>query len=317
MIESDTQRTDGRGRTNRIGRSQNGDLDLQRRLRFVVFLSAGTMLAEAVGGWLVHSLALLADAGHMLSDVAALVLSLFAAWIARRPSTATRTFGYYRAEILAALANGAALVAISALIVIEALRRLSQPPPVHGAAMLAIASGGLLVNLAALRVLHGGRNHSLNLRGAWLHVGMDALGSLAAMIAGLLAWRLGWTWADPVASVVIALLVVYSSWSLLRQAVDVLMEGTPRGIDAEEVRGALLSVHGVHAVHDLHIWTITSGMHALSAHVAVPRGGARTGLLGEIRVVLGNRFGIDHVTIQVEQDGEFEPEHCSGPARHP
>jgi cobalt-zinc-cadmium efflux system protein len=254
----------------------------------------------------------------MLSDVAALALSLFASWIGRRPSTPKRTFGYYRAEILAALANAAALVAISALIVIEAVGRIAHPPSVHGGAMLAIASGGLLVNLVGLRLLHAGRDHSLNLRGAWLHVGMDALGSLGAMVAGFLAWRLGWSWSDPVASVVIAMLVVYSSWTLLRQAVDVLMEGTPRGVDADDVRGALLSVQGVRAVHDLHIWTITSGMHALSAHVAVPQEGARSGQLGEICTVLGDRFGIDHVTIQVEQDGELGPGSCAaGSVGHP
>jgi cobalt-zinc-cadmium efflux system protein len=298
-------------------RHGNGDLDAQSRLRIVLFLSLGYMIAEAVGGWLTNSLALLADSGHMLSDVAALGLSLFAVWISRRPTTPKHTFGYYRAEILAALVNGAALVAISALIVIEAFGRLNHPQSVHGPAMLAIASGGLVVNLVSLRLLHAGRHESLNLRGAWMHVGSDALGSLGAMVAGLLAWRLGWSVADPVASIVIALLVVYSSWSLLRQAMDVLMEGTPRGIDADEVRGALLSVQGVRAVHDLHIWTITSGMHALSAHVAVPRDETRSGLLVDIRGVLDERFGIDHVTIQVEPDGEVDPDHCARASGHP
>jgi cobalt-zinc-cadmium efflux system protein len=275
------------------------------------------MIAEAVGGWLTNSLALLADSGHMLSDVAALALSLFAVWISRRPTTPKHTFGYYRAEILAALVNGAALAAISALIVIEAIGRLTHPQPVRGPAMLAIASGGLVVNLVGLRVLHAGRHESLNLRGAWMHVGSDALGSLGAMVAGFLTWRLGWSLADPAASILIALLVVYSSWSLLRQAMDVLMEGTPRGIDADEVRGALLSVQGVRAVHDLHIWTITSGMHALSAHVAVPRDETRSSLLVDIRGVLGKRFGIDHVTIQVEPDGEVDPDHCARAGGHP
>jgi cobalt-zinc-cadmium efflux system protein len=298
-------------------RHEPGDPDVQRRLRIVLYLSIGYMIAEAVGGWLTNSLALLADAGHMLSDVAALGLSLFAGWISRRPTTPKHTFGYYRAEILAALVNGAALAAISALIVIEAIGRLSHPQAVRGPALLVIASGGLIVNLVGLRLLHAGRHHSLNLRGAWLHVGSDALGSFGAMVAGFLAWRLGWNLADPVASIVIALLVVYSSWSLLRQAADVLMEGTPRGIDADEVRGALLSVQGVRAVHDLHIWTITSGMHALSAHVAVPRDEARSGLLHDLSGVLSRRFGIDHVTIQVEQDGEVDPEHCARASGHP
>jgi cobalt-zinc-cadmium efflux system protein len=295
----------------------HGNPDVQGRLRIVLYLSIAYMFAEAVGGWLTNSLALLADAGHMLSDVAALGLSLFAGWISRRPTTPRHTFGYYRAEILAALVNGAALAAISALIVIEAVGRLSHPQAVRGPFLLGIASGGLVVNLIGLRLLHAGRHHSMNLRGAWLHVGSDALGSFGAMVAGFLAWRFGWDIADPVASIVIALLVVYSSWSLLRQAADVLMEGTPRGIDADEVRCALLSVQGVRAVHDLHIWTITSGMHALSAHVAVPQDEARSGLLVDLRAVLGRQFGIDHVTIQVEEDGSGDPEHCARAIGHP
>jgi len=294
-------------------RDEAGDRDAQKALRIVLVLSIGYLIAEAVGGWLANSLALLADAGHMLSDVAALGLSLFAAWIARRPSTAKHTFGYYRAEILAALLNGAALAAISALIVIEALGRLASPPAVRGSLMLAVATGGLAVNLAGLWILHAARDRSLNLRGAWMHVVADALGSLGAMVAGFLAWKLGWRLADPVASIGIALLVVYSSWSLLRQAVDVLMEGTPRGIDADEVRRALLAVGGVRAVHDLHIWTITSGMPALSAHVAVPSEGPTADLLPALQGLLRERFGIDHVTIQVE----LEADACAVAGRHP
>jgi len=298
-------------------RSERGDLEARKRLRIVLFLSLAYMVAEAVGGWLANSLALLADAGHMLTDVAALALTLFAAWIGRRPSTPQRTYGYYRAEILAALANAAGLVALSAWIVVEAIGRFSHPQAVRGPAVLAVASGGLIVNLVGLRLLHATRGHSLNLRGAWIHVGADAVGSLGAILAGSLTWSLGWTWSDPAAGILIALLVVYSSWRLLLQALDVLMEGTPRGIDAESVRGALLSVPGVAAVHDLHIWTITSGMHALSAHVAVPRDEARAGLLGEIGAILSDRFGIDHVTIQVEQEGDLAPDHCAERAGHP
>jgi cobalt-zinc-cadmium efflux system protein len=275
------------------------------------------MLAEAIGGWLTGSLALLADAGHMLADVAALGLSLFASWIGRRPTTPKLTFGYYRAEILAALANGAALIAISVFVVTEAVSRLSNPHPIQGPAMLAIASGGLVVNLVGLRLLHSGSGDDLNLRGAWLHLLTDALGSVGAMLAGLLAWKLGWTAADPIASVLIAVLVVFSAWSLLRQAVDVLMEGTPPGIDVDEVRHAILSVPCVCEVHDLHVWTITSGMVALSAHVAVPGDSNRPQLLAEIRELLDHRFGIDHVTIQVEGADESDPDRCSESARHP
>ena len=291
--------------------------DASRRLRIVLALSVAYMLAEAIGGWLTGSLALLADAGHMLSDVAALGLSLFASWIARRPSTPRHSFGYYRAEILAALVNGAALVAISALIVSEAFGRLAHPREVQGTAMLAIATGGLAVNLVGLRLLHEARHDDLNLRGAWLHLLTDALGSLGAMTAGFLAWRFGWNVADPIAGALIAALVVYSSWTLLRQAVDVLMEGTPRGIDADEVRTAILSVDGVLEVHDLHVWTIASGMIALSAHVAVPGENARAGLVLEVREVLYDRFGIDHVTIQVEHESEDDAEACARRAGHP
>ena len=283
----------------------------------MLVLSCAYMLAEAVGGWLTGSLALLADAGHMLSDAAALGLSLFAGWISRRPATPRHSYGYYRAEILAALANGAALVAISVLIVTEAVDRFSHPHSVSGPAMFAIAAGGLVVNLVGLRLLHASSRDDLNLRGASLHLLTDALGSIGAMVAGFCAWRFGWIAADPVASVVIALLIVFSAWSLLRQAVDVLMEGTPPGIDVDEVRSAILAVSGVREVHDLHVWTITSGMVSLSAHVVVDAGGSRPGLLSEIREVLDHRFGIDHATIQVEPCGEIDSEACAEVKRHP
>ena len=303
------------GSAARVGGARRDDAS--KRLRIVLVLSCAYLLAEAIGGWLTGSLALLADAGHMLSDVAALGLSLFASWIGRRPTTPRHTFGYYRAEILAALANGAALVAISLLIVIEAFARLSSPHPIQGPAMVAIAAGGLAVNLVSLRILHSSSHEDLNLHGAWLHVFTDALGSFGAVIAGICAWKLGWLAADPIASVVIAVLVVFSAWTLLRQAVDVLMEGTPRGIDVDDVRRAILAVTGVCEVHDLHVWTITSGMVALSAHVGVPADGGRSGLLSEIREMLEHRFGIDHATIQVETGGGVDAEGCAEPSRHP
>ncbi len=192
------------------------------RLALTLALAAAYMLAEAVGGWLTGSLALLADAGHMLSDVAALGLSLFAMSMARRPPTSRRTYGYHRLEILAALANGAALVAISLFVLAEALQRLRQPHEVDAPAMMAIALGGLLVNLAGLWILRRGREESLNVRGAWLHVLTDALGSVQAIAAGALIWAFGWQWADPAASILIALLVIYSAWSLLKEATAVL-----------------------------------------------------------------------------------------------
>jgi cobalt-zinc-cadmium efflux system protein len=277
------------------------------RLLATLALVVGYMGAEVVGGLLTNSLALLADAGHMLSDAAALALSAFALWIAdRRPPNPLRTYGYYRAEILAALVNGAALVAIAILIAVEAVGRLREPPAVQAAGMVAIAAGGLLVNLVALALLHGSRGDSLNLRGAWLHVASDALGSVQAIVAGVLVWSLGWRWADPVASLAIALLVVWSAWSLLKEAVAVLMEAPPAHIDVDSVRSAILAVACVTEVHDLHVWSIASGFDCLSAHVVAGEEGERDAVLVELRRTLHDRFGIDHITIQLEPPGFVE-----------
>jgi cobalt-zinc-cadmium efflux system protein len=273
----------------------------QRRLALTLSLVAVYMVAEVIGGIVTGSLALLADAGHMLSDVAALGLSLFAIRIARRPPTRERTFGFYRTEILAALANGATLIAISLYIFVEAFERWREPTPVQGGAMIGIAAGGLLVNLAGLWILRGGRAESLNVRGAWLHVLTDALGSVQALAAGALIWAFGWNWADPLASVLIGLLVIYSSWSLLKESLSVLMEGAPGHIDVDEVRDAIAGVPGVLAVEDLHVWTITSGLDAMSAHVVVADD-RQPGLLRQIRQTIHDRFGIDHVTIQLDPE---------------
>ena len=272
------------------------------RLAWVLGLAAVYMLAEAVGGWLTGSLALLADAGHMLSDVGALGLSLFCMVVARRPPTAKRTYGYHRMEILAALANGATLVAISLFVLAEALQRLRRPPAVDAPVMMGIAVGGLLVNLAGLWILRHGRDESLNVRGAWLHVLTDALGSVQAIVAGALIWAFGWQWADPAASILIALLVVYSAWSLLKEATGVLMESAPAHIDVDTVRDAMAGVRGVLEVHDLHVWTITSGLESLSAHVVVEEGRFDCDLLAEIRTLLHDRFGLHHTTVQIETE---------------
>jgi cobalt-zinc-cadmium efflux system protein len=272
------------------------------RLALTLVLAAAYMVAEAVGGWLTGSLALLADAGHMLSDVAALGLSLFCMSMARRPPTSKRTYGYHRMEILAALANGAALVTISAFVLAEAVQRLRQPAVVDAPAMMGIAVGGLLVNLAGLWILRRGRDESLNVRGAWLHVLTDALGSVQAIAAGLLIWAFGWQWADPAASILISLLVVYSAWSLLKEATAVLMESAPAHMDVDEMRDAMMGVPGVLEVHDLHVWTITSGRESLSAHVVVEEGRYNCDLLSEIRSALHERFGIHHMTVQIETE---------------
>jgi cobalt-zinc-cadmium efflux system protein len=300
----------GHGHAAHGGRSSD-----RRRLALTLVLAALYMVAEAVGGLLTGSLALLADAGHMLSDAAALGLSLFAIWISQRPSNPRRTWGYHRTEILAALANGAALVGISVWIFAEAVGRLFHPTPVQGGVMMGIAAGGLAVNLIGLGILSGGLSSgstdNLNLRGAWLHVLTDALGSVQAIAAGALIWAFGWNWADPVASLLISLLVIYSAWSLIRETLGVLMEGTPAHIDLAEVREALSRVPGVCGVHDLHVWTITSGMEALSAHLVSDDSAPYGTVLTRVQDTLHDRFGIDHATIQIE------PEHCERHSGHP
>jgi cobalt-zinc-cadmium efflux system protein len=257
------------------------------------------MGAEVVGGLLANSLALLADAGHMLSDAGALTLALFAVWFARRPATPQHTYGYYRIEILAALLNGATLIAIALLIFAEAFQRFRDPLEVQAGLMMAVATGGLVINLTCLWTLHGVRGESLNTRGAWLHVLADTLGSVQTIVAGGLILLLGWHWLDPLASVLIGFLVMYSSWSLICQSVMVLMEGAPGHIDVDLVRQRLLSVPGVRDVHDLHVWTISSGLVALSAHVEAHRPPAD--VLRELRRDLQEEFGIQHTTI------EFDP----------
>ena len=298
----------GQAHTHGAGATRN-------RLAIALVLAATYMVAEVAGGLLTGSLALLADAGHMLSDTAALALALFAAWVASRPAGQRWTYGRARAEILAALAQGVALVVVALFIVREALERFGEPREVAGAAMMAIATGGLVVNLVCLKVLSGGRDDSLNVRGAWLHVLSDALGSVGAMTAGALIWAFGWVWADPAVSVVICGLVLFSAWHLLREAVDVLMEAAPRGLDVDDVRETLVGVADVRSVHDLHVWTVGSGQIALSCHVVVPSERSATELLSDIYQVLGSRFGIDHATIQVEPEsfaGQTPRSVCSG-----
>lgn len=278
----------------------------QRRLAITLALAAAYMVAEVVGGLLANSLALLADAGHMLSDVGALALSLFALWFARRPATPRRTFGYYRAEVLAALANGAALGAIAVLVVVRAIGRFGEAYEVEGPLMLAVAAGGLAVNVAGLLILRKGRGENLNVLGAWLHVLMDTLGSVGAMTAGLLIWLFGWDWIDPAMSIAISVLIAFSGWHLVREALSVLMESTPRGIDVDAVRTALLEIEGAESVHDLHVWTLTQGMDSLSAHVVARANCPYRDLLEAARRVLHDRFGIEHVTIQIDPPGFAE-----------
>jgi cobalt-zinc-cadmium efflux system protein len=258
------------------------------------------MLAEAIGGWLANSLALLADAGHMLTDVAALSLTLAAIWFAARPATAKKTYGYYRLEILAAFVNGIALVLISLFVIYEAYERWQSPPDVKGGALIAIAVGGLLINLFCAWLLHGDHTHDLNMRGAWLHIMGDALGSVAAIVAGLLIVGFGWVWADAVGSVLISLIIIFSAWNLIKESVNVLLEGTPAHINLKAVSETIRETPHVTDVHDLHVWTITSGMEALSVHIIYDKEVSQSELLKSIRTKLHDEFGIDHLTIQME-----------------
>ena len=281
--------------------------DSRRRLGLVLLLTAMYMVAEAAGGWLTGSLALLADAGHMLTDVAALALALMAAWFGARPATSSKTFGYYRLEILAALVNGVALVVISLLIFYEAYQRWSSPPAVRGNIVMLIAGGGLIINLLCAWILHGRHHIDLNIRGVWLHVLSDALGSVGAIVAGGIMYVYGWYTADPLFSALIGAMIVWSSWRLIRDSTNVLLEGTPAHINLAAVEDAILRTEGVDAVHDLHVWTITSGREALSAHVIHAYSISQPDLLKELRTKLHDHFGVDHLTIQMET-ADFEDE---------
>ena len=258
------------------------------------------MIAEAVGGWYANSLALLADAGHMLTDVAAMSLTLGAFWFAERPATSKKTYGYYRAEILAAFVNGVALACLSVWVIYEAFERWSERPEVKGFELTAVALGGLAVNLAAAYLLHSGHKHNLNMRGAFLHVMGDLAGSVAAIVAGVLIIAFGWVWADSVVSVLISLIIIYGAWRLIVDSVNVLLEGTPAHISLAAVEGAILETDGVGGVHDLHVWTISSGMDALSAHISHDASVSHSELLSIVRKKLHDQFGIDHLTIQME-----------------
>ena len=270
------------------------------RLKAALVLTFVYMFAEFVGGWWTNSLALVADAGHMLTDVAALSLTLGAIWIGSRPATAKKTFGYFRTEILAAFVNGIALVLLSIWVIYEAVERWQAPPEIRGGWMTAIAGGGLLVNIAAASLLHAGIKHDLNMRGAWLHVMGDMLGSAAAITAGVLILAFGWSWADPICSILISIIIIVGAARLILDSVNVLLEGTPRHINIAAVENLILDTDGVAGVHDLHVWTIASGRDALSAHISHDGSVAHSELLARVRDRLHDSFGIDHLTIQME-----------------
>ena len=270
-----------------------------RRLALVLCLTSVYALVELVGGLLSNSLALLADAGHMLTDIVALALALVAAWSARRPPDLSRTYGYQRTEILAALFNGVALNVIALFIVIEAWERLSAPPQVNYRLMALVAAGGLAVNLVAVSLLHR-HQRGLNVRAAYLHVLGDLLGSLGALLAAGLIGAFGWTLADPLISAVMAGIIVFSAIRLVLQSVNVLMEGAPAHLRTEEVGECLLALPGVSSVHDLHLWSLGGETPLLTAHLVLDHSRTSAEVLREATTHLREHYGIDHATLQVE-----------------
>ncbi len=287
----------------RLRSDRAGDRPPVRRLWWVLGLTGVFMVVEAAGGWLSGSLALLADAGHMLTDVGSLFLSLATAWIALRPADDAKTYGYQRWEILAALINGAALFAIAVWVVVEAIHRIGQPEPIKTGLFFSVAVAGLVVNLVSLAILHGAHEHSLNTRGAYLHILGDVLGSLGAIAAAVVIWATGWTLADPIISIALSLLILVGAWHLVRESTNILLEGVPKHVSMADVERRMRSVTGVMAVHDLHVWTVTSGMVAMSGHAVVPDLHAHPEVLEGIRTEMAS-IGIGHVTIQLEVEDE-------------
>ncbi len=285
---------------------------MPNRLLVVLVLTALFMVVEAVSGWVSGALALLADAGHMLTDVGALGLSMFTAVLARRPADLRRTYGYLRWEILAALVNGAALFGLAGWVVVEAVGRISHPAPIRTGLFMAVAAVGLLVNCVSLWVLHGAHRGSLNARGAYLHVMGDALGSVAALGAAVTIRLTGWTVADPIVSIGLSLLILVGAWRLVKESADILLEAVPPHISLADVKDRMLDVPGVSAVHDLHVWAVTSGVVAMSGHVVVPELNSHPTALADIRKALAG-FGIGHATIQLEVEDECLGVDCLEP----
>lgn len=270
------------------------------RLYVVLALTGSYMFAEVIGGILTGSLALLADAGHMLTDVFGLTMALIAIKLGERLASVRRTFGYYRTEILAALANAVILVVVAIYILYEAYRRFQDPPEVLGSWMLVVAVIGLAVNLTGMFILTKGAGESLNLKGAYLEVLGDTLGSIGVILASLIIIFTGWYPADPIIGVGIGLFIIPRAYNLLKESVNVLLEGTPKGLNLEEIREALEKLPAVVRVHDLHAWTITSGMNAMSGHLVVEDMNRSSNILTEAQKLLHDRFDIEHSTIQIE-----------------
>jgi len=281
----------------------------RRRLGFVLALTCFFLAVEVVAGLLTGSLSLLADAGHMLTDVAGLVLALAAMKFAERRPSPRRTYGYHRVEILAALTNALVLAAVAGYILAEAWERFRSPHPVASVPVIVVAAVGLVVNLVGAAFLHGGSQASLNVRGVYNETLADAVSSVGVIVGAAVITATGWLWVDPLVAVAIALFVLPRTWSLVREGVHVLLEGTPPEVDLAALRAAMEAVAGVRAVHDLHVWTLTSGIHALSAHAVLLEGAAHGAVLHALRERVVDGFPISHVTVQLE-------ERCCGDHSH-
>ena len=273
----------------------------RRRMTTVLAITTAVMVVEAVGGWMAGSLALLADAGHMLTDVSAIGLALLVSHLANRPATPERSFGLLRLEILAALVNGGLLIALAAGIAVEAVQRVGAPAAVDGGLLLGVAAVGLVANGFGAVILHRGHAHSLNQRGAYLHVMSDLLGSFGALAAGAIIVFTGWTAADAIVSLLIAGLVVAGAWRLVKESADILLEATPANISLADVHDRMATVPGVSSVHDLHVWTVTSGVVAMSGHLVVENPSDNQRVLETVQDRLG-QLGIEHVTVQIEKN---------------
>jgi cobalt-zinc-cadmium efflux system protein len=291
--------------------------DSRRRMWVALGINLAMLVVEAVGGVLTGSLAVLPDAGHLLSDAGSIGLALAAAGLASRPGTAQRTFGYQRSEVLAALANGLILVAVAVAVAVAAIGRLGDPPGIDGAGVLALGLLGLAGNVAATVVLAGGRREDLNLEGVLRHSFADALGSLGVVVAGGFVLVGGSSLVDPIVSLVIAGLILASSWRLIKEPVEVLMEAAPAGLDVEEMGAAICSEGGVRSVHELHVWTLTPGFGALAVHVVVAAGSDRDLTRRRLEVLLHERFEIDHTTLQMEEEVPQELLEVESPPRDP
>lgn len=273
----------------------------KQSLSIVLLLSTIFLVVEIIAGFLTNSLALLSDAGHLFTDVGSMLLALFAMWMSAFPPNPKKTFGYYRIEILVALLNGVTLILVAFLILFEAFKRLAHPPEVHTSGIMIVAILGLLVNIIGLLVLSRDQKENLNLHGVFLHIMGDAISSLGTLAAALIMAVTKWYYADPIVSILIAMVIILSAVGLLNNSVNILMEGVPHRIDAKEILLAIQKLPGVVEVHDLHIWTLTSGLESLSTHILVDEYSRGETILQETHSMLRNQFHIHHVTVQVEK----------------